>query len=211
MVREQLLRRGIEDPRVLDAMRTVPREAFAARADASSPARTYGDGALPAGRGQTLSQPYMVAYMTQALAPTPESRVLEVGTGTGYQTAVLSRLAHEVWSVERDPVLAAEARERLARLGVENARFRVGDGTLGWPEGAPYHGILVTAAAPSIPPALISQLAPGGRLIVPVGRREMQELLSVTLDDEGEVRARSLLECRFVPLVGEQGWDPPMA
>lgn len=210
MVVEQLERRGVTDDRVLKAMGSVPREAFCTGGDASSPSRAYADGALPAGRGQTLSQPYMVAAMTEALGAGPSARVLEVGTGTGYQTAVLARIAGELWTVERDPVLAREARERLEGMGIGNVHFRVGDGSLGWPEGAPYDAILVTAGAPSIPDPLVAQLAPGGRLVVPVGPREIQELLLVTLDD-GEARSRTLMECRFVPLVGEEGWPPPTA
>lgn len=209
MVKEQLERRGIRDPRVLEAMGAVPREAFVPPSDARSPARAYADGALPAGRGQTVSQPYIVAAMTQAVAPRPSSRVLEIGTGTGYQTSVLATLCREVWTVERDRVLAEEARERLSDLGVENVEYRVGDGSLGWPEGAPYDGILVTAAAPRVPDPLVAQLAPDGRLVIPVGSRDMQELLVVTLDDEGTPHSRVLMDCRFVPLVGEEGWPPP--
>lgn len=211
MVKEQLERRGIRDPRVLEAMGAVPREAFVPPSDARSPARAYADGALPAGRGQTVSQPYIVAAMTQAVAPRPSSRVLEIGTGTGYQTSVLATLCREVWTVERDRVLADEARERLSELGVENVEYRVGDGSLGWPEGAPYDGILVTAAAPRVPDPLVAQLAPDGRLVIPVGTREMQELLVVTLDEEGTPHSRALMDCRFVPLVGEQGWPPSTA
>jgi protein-L-isoaspartate(D-aspartate) O-methyltransferase len=211
MVREQLERRMIRDPRVLETMGQVPREAFASAADAGSPSRAYADGALPAGRGQTLSQPYMVAAMTEALEATPTSRILEVGTGTGYQTAILARLAGEVWTIERDSVLAREARERLEGMGIENVRYRVGDGTLGWPEGAPYDGILVTAGAPRVPAPLVAQLTPAGRLVIPVGSQTMQELLLVTLDRGGTPRTRVLMECRFVPLVGEEGWAPPTA
>jgi protein-L-isoaspartate(D-aspartate) O-methyltransferase len=207
MVHEQLERRGIRNPRVLEAMATTPREAFAAGKDALDPARAYADGALPVGRGQTLSQPYMVAAMTEALAPTAGARVLEIGTGTGYQTAILAAVSGHVWTIERDPILAREARARLRELGVTNVEFRVGDGTLGWPEEAPFDGILVTAAAPSVPDSLLEQLAPGGRMIIPVGTREMQELLLVERGDGG-VETRTLMECRFVPLVGEEGWRP---
>lgn len=211
MVRDQLERRGLQDARVLEAMRTVPREAFASSSDAARPSRAYADGALPAGRGQTLSQPFIVAAMTEAVQPGPSDRILEVGTGTGYQTAVLARLCGEVWTIERDRTLAREARERLEGMGVDNVRFRVGDGSLGWPEGAPYDGILVTAAAPRVPDPLVAQLAPEGRLVIPVGTREIQELLVVTLDAEGTPRSRVLMDCRFVPLLGEEGWAPPTA
>lgn len=211
MVREQLERRKIRDPRVLETMGAVPRETFASAADARNPARAYADGALPAGRGQTLSQPYMVAAMTEALEATPTSRILEVGTGTGYQTAILARLAGEVWTIERDPILAREARERLDAMGLDNVRYRVGDGTLGWSEGAPFDGILVTAGAPRVPAPLVAQMAPTGRLVIPVGSQTMQELLLVTLDRDGTPRTRVLMECRFVPLLGEEGWEPPTA
>lgn len=210
MVREQLEARGISDPRVLDAMRAVPRESFLAGSAARDPEEAYRDSALPVGRGQTLSQPFMVARMTEALDPAPGDRVLEIGTGTGYQTAVLARLCDDVWSVERDPLLAAEARDRLRALGLDRVRLRIGDGSLGWAEGAPFDGILVTAAAPELPRALVDQLADGGRLVIPVGPRTGQVLVRVTRS--GEVLEReSLLECRFVPLVGEEGWTgaPP--
>ncbi|MEX2531483.1 MAG: protein-L-isoaspartate(D-aspartate) O-methyltransferase [Gemmatimonadota bacterium] len=207
MVREQLEGRGIGDPRVLEAMAATPREAFAAGTDGLDPSRAYADTALPVDRGQTLSQPYMVAAMTEALAPMPGSRVLEIGTGTGYQTAVLAKVSGHIWTIERDPVLAREATTRLAEMGVENVDFRVGDGTLGWPEAAPFEGILVTAAAPSIPDPLLTQLAVGGRMIIPVGSREVQELLLVEKNEEG-IESRALMECRFVPLVGEEGWRP---
>jgi len=206
MVREQLQRRGVRDPRVLDAMRSVPRERFLPMRSGRPDPRAWDDAAVPIGRGQTLSQPYMVATMTEALELDGFERVLEIGTGTGYQTAVLARLAAEVWTIERDPVLAEEARERLAELGVANVHFAVGDGTLGAPEGAPYDAILVTAGAPSIPLPLVAQLAPKGRLLIPVGTRELQDLQLATLGDDGNLVTRTLMACRFVPLVGEAGW-----
>lgn len=209
MVERQLRGRGIADPRVLEVMGRVPREAFVADAIRRHAAEVYRDAALPAGRGQTLSQPYMVARMTEALELAPGDRVLEIGTGTGYQTAVLAALAREVWSVERDPVLAEAAAERLRVLGFERVHLRKGDGTLGWPEAAPFQAILVTAGAPDLPRPLIQQLAEGGRLVIPVGGREGQSLLRVTRRGDELIR-ESLLECRFVPLVGEEGWaDPP--
>lgn len=210
MVREQLERRGVRHPGVLESMGTIPREHFLTGSRATDPLRAYADTAIPVARGQTLSQPYMVARMTEALAPEPESRILEIGTGTGYQTAVLARLVAEVWSVERDRYLADRAQDRLEKLGLDNIHFQVGDGSLGWPDGAPYDGILVTAAAPSVPPALVAQLAPGGRLVIPVGPRNLQELLLVQ-EVEGEVRTQVLMECRFVPLVGQEGWSGPTA
>ncbi len=210
MVREQLESRGVRDPRVLDAMRRVPREHFLTGSAARSPRHVYADGALPVGRGQTLSQPFMVAAMTEALEPRAHHRVLEIGTGTGYQTAVLAEIVDQVWTVEVDEVLAETARERLGELGYDNIHFHVGDGSLGWPDGAPYDGIIVTAGAPNLPPPLVAQLASDGRLVIPVGPRTLQELLVVWSED-GEVRTRTLMECRFVPLVGEEGWRPPTA
>jgi protein-L-isoaspartate(D-aspartate) O-methyltransferase len=207
MVERQLRARGITDERVLEVMGRVPREAFVSGLDRSRPDEAYRDSALPAGRGQTLSQPYMVARMTEALQLAEGDRVLEIGTGTGYQTAVLALLSGEVWSVERDPVLAEEARERLGRLGLlDGVQLEVGDGSLGWPEGAPFDGILVTAGAPDVPEALKAQLADGGRLIIPVGPRESQVLLRITRRGD-DFETESLLECRFVPLVGEEGWS----
>ncbi len=210
MVREQLESRGIRDPRVLDAMRRVPREHFLSGSAARNPRHVYADGALPVGRGQTLSQPFMVAGMTEALEPEPHHRVLEIGTGTGYQTAILAEIVDQVWTVEVDEVLAEGARERLAELGYDNVHYHVGDGSLGWPDGAPYDGIIVTAGAPSLPPPLVAQLAPDGHLVIPVGPRHLQELLLVWKED-GAVRTRTLLECRFVPLVGQEGWQNPTA
>lgn len=207
MVREQLERRGISDARVLAAMGELPRERFLGERPRLAPSEVYRDGALPVGREQTLSQPYMVGLMTEALGVGEGDRILEVGTGTGYQTAVLSSLAAEVWTVERDPELAEEARLRLHELGFRNIRFRTGDGSLGWPEGAPYDGILVTAGAPRAPASLLEQLAPGGQLVIPIGPREMQELVRITRNPDGTHREpEPLVECRFVPLVGEEGW-----
>lgn len=210
MVETQLAPRGIRDLRVLEAMGRIPRERFVPGALGRLPEEAYRDGAISVGRGQTLSQPYVVAMMTQALAPGPDDRVLEIGTGTGYQTAILAHLAREVWSIERDPVLAREARRRLEGMGFENVRYRTGDGTLGWSEEAPFDGILVAAGAPEVPEPLVDQLGSGGRLIVPVGSRADQELLLVTRDGDGRLQpARALLSCRFVPLVGAAGWPEP--
>jgi protein-L-isoaspartate(D-aspartate) O-methyltransferase len=149
----------------------------------------------------------MVAAMTQALEIPKGARVLEIGTGTGYQTAVLAHIAAEVWTVERDPVLASEAKGRLDDLGLKQVRVRVGDGSIGWKEGSPYQGILVTAGAPKIPPSLIEQLAPRGCLVIPTGPHDQQRLLRVTLNPDGTILARkTLMKCRFVPLIGHEGW-----
>ncbi len=197
MVVTQLRARGLRDESVLAAMARVPRHLFVPD-DVS--AFAYADEPLPIGRGQTISQPYIVAYMTEALGLGREARVLEIGTGSGYQTAVLAEVAGEVWTVELVEELSLRARARLESLGYDNIRFRIGDGSAGWPDAAPFDGILVTAAPESIPPALEGQLAPGGRMIVPVGLGS-QELVLVRR--EGSVfRRKGLIGVRFVPLVG---------
>ena len=203
MVESQLAARGIVDTRVLEAMAWVPREDFLPE-DRQSWA--YCDRAVPLGHGQTVSQPYMVAAMTEALRLGPEDRVLEVGTGSGYQAAVLSAIAAEVFTIERLPDLQSAAEERLAALGISNVRFRVGDGSLGWPEEVPFDAIIVTAGAPSVPPALKSQVnEDGGRLVIPVGPRRQQSLIRYTRTGNEYVTER-LLNCAFVPLVGSEGW-----
>ena len=202
MVEEDLRRRGIHDPRVLDAMAAVPRHRFVPEEERP---HAYEDRALPLELGQTISQPYMVAYMTQALRVRPTDRVLEIGTGSGYQTAVLARLAAEVLTVERIGDLQGAARDVLEEIGVDNVRFRVGDGTLGWPEHAPYDRILVTAGGPSVPPALRALLADGGVLVIPVGEPDLQELVAVTRAGD-DYHTTALVGCRFVPLVGDEGW-----
>ena len=203
MVESQLAARGIVDTRVLEAMAWVPREDFLPE-DRQSWA--YRDRAVPLGHGQTVSQPYMVAAMTEALRLGPEDRVLEVGTGSGYQAAVLSAIAAEVFTIERLPDLQSAAEERLAALGISNVRFRVGDGSLGWPEEIPFDAIIVTAGAPSVPPALKSQVnEDGGRLVIPVGPRRQQSLIRYTRTGNEYVTER-LLNCAFVPLVGSEGW-----
>jgi protein-L-isoaspartate(D-aspartate) O-methyltransferase len=200
---EQLVARGIADARVLDAMRRVPRDAFVPE---SARGEAYADRALPIGSGQTISQPFMVAAMTEALRLTGSERVLEVGTGSGYQAAVLAEIAREVISVERVPELAESARARLAALGYTNIEIVVADGTLGWPAAAPYDGILVAAGAPRAPAALTAQLAPqGGRLVIPIGPREQQWLTVITRDIDRFVE-RQGIGCVFVPLLGAQGW-----
>ena len=204
MIRKQIRARGITSPRILDALARVPRERFVR---APTRDRAYADRALGIGYHQTISQPYMVAIMTEALDPSPDERVLEVGTGSGYQCAVLACLAAEVWSVERIPALAEEAEARLEALGFTNVHVRTGDGSLGWPEEAPFAGILVTAGAPAPPPSLLRQLDPaGGRLVAPVGGRDLQHL--VRIERHGtEYLSDRRIGCRFVPLVGEEGWD----
>jgi protein-L-isoaspartate(D-aspartate) O-methyltransferase len=203
MVEEQLRVRGIRDERVLAAMAKVPREEFIAADDAG---KAYGDHPVPIGAGQTISQPYIVAAMIEALAVGPENRVLEVGTGTGYQAAILGELAAEVWTIERQPELVATAREILSRLNYANVRVVDGDGSRGLAEHAPYDRILVAAAAPRVPDSLVAQLADGGRLVIPVGTRQEQQV-QVVRKIGGEVSVTTRDLCRFVPLVGEEGWD----
>lgn len=202
MVQQQLRARGIRDERVLAAMAKVPREEFAM---AQSMAEAYGDFPLPIGAGQTVSQPYIVASMIEHLGVGPYDRVLEIGTGTGYQAAVLSELAMEVWTVERFPELAQRALEILAKLAYNNVHVVEGDGSHGLPEHAPFPRILVAAAAPSVPPSLIEQLAEGGRLVIPVGSRTEQQIYVLRKIDGTTTISRHEL-CRFVPLVGEEGW-----
>ena len=204
MVADQLRARGITDPRVLTAMGRVPRHRFVEEALAG---RAYGDYPLPIGEKQTISQPYMVALMTQALELGGGERVLEVGTGSGYQTAILAELAGKVYSVERIRALADRARAILEDLGYYNVLIRVGDGTLGWREEAPFDAVLVTAAAPEVPAPLVEQLKPGGRLVIPVGGTTAQVLKSLVKDADGTVRESELVGCVFVKLVGEQGWQ----
>jgi protein-L-isoaspartate(D-aspartate) O-methyltransferase len=201
-IRRQLVERGIRDERVLDAMARVPRELFV-REEARAAA--YADEALAIGHGQTISQPYMVARICQELGLRGDERVLDVGTGSGYQAAVLGALAREVHSIERIPELAERADEALAEAGVANVTVHVGDGSLGLPDSAPYGGIAVAAAAPDIPEALLAQLAPGGRLVVPVGTERDQQLLAVVDTPSGPEVIRSV-PCRFVPLVGAEGF-----
>jgi protein-L-isoaspartate(D-aspartate) O-methyltransferase len=198
MVSEQLERRDITDVRVLAAMRRVPRHEFA---PAHVRARAYDDGALPIGSGQTLSQPYMVALMTQLAVAPDARRALDVGGGSGYQAAVLAELVEEVDSVERLPELAGQARERLARLGYGRGRVHCADGYDGWPAGAPYDAIIVACAAPSVPGALVAQLAPGGRLVLPLGEASPQTLTVVEKDARGRVERRSRGGVLFVPML----------
>lgn len=202
MVREQLEARGISDRRVLEALRELPRHLFVPPDLAPE---AYSDSPLPIGSGQTISQPYMVAWMTELLGLEGREKVLEVGTGSGYQAAVLGRLAREVVSIEKHEGLAVKARELLGALGMDNVRVLVGDGSAGLPGEAPFDAIIVTAGAPSIPRPLEEQLADGGRLVIPVGPSGMQELTLVVREGERLVR-REMGGCVFVPLVGRHGW-----
>ena len=194
----------ISDPRVLDAMRNVPRHYFVPEALQS---RAYGDHALPISANQTISQPFIVAKMTELLELGPNSRVLEIGAGSGYQTAVLSQIAAQVYSIERIGDLAREAQARIRELGIYNATVKCFDGTLGWAANAPYDGILVAAGGPTIPEPLIAQLKIGGRLVVPVGEsRESQRLIRVIKTEQGP-RIEDHGGCAFVPLIGQHGWS----
>ena len=198
MVEEQIEARGVSDPRVLEAMLAVPRQEYVPDRYRSA---AYSDSPLPIGLGQTISQPYIVALMTELVRPGPDDRILEVGTGSGYQAAVLSALVSEVFSIELVAELADEAADRLVRLGVENVNVRRGDGYLGWPEAAPFDGILVTAAASHIPLPLTEQLVPGGRMVIPVGDTlSVQTLRVVEKSEVGEVEVTDIASVRFVPL-----------
>jgi len=203
MVQEQLAGRGISDDRVLDAINRVPRHRFV---DEGLQHRAYGDHPLPIGEEQTISQPYIVGLMTSLLELTGREKVLEVGTGSGYQTAVLAELSRRVCSIERLPRLADRARRLVESMGYTNVWIRVGNGALGWSDEAPFDRILVAAAGPSVPSPLIDQLGDGGRLVAPVGDAESQTLTLVERRG-GEVTTRSLGECRFVPLVGKYAWE----
>jgi protein-L-isoaspartate(D-aspartate) O-methyltransferase len=203
MVEEQLVRRGITDARVLDAIRKIPRHVFVEEALRD---RAYGDHPLPIGEGQTISQPYMVAAMTQLLKLEGTEKVLEIGTGSGYQTAILATLARRVCSVERLPALAARARRVLEELGNTNVIVKTGDGSFGWPDEAPFDRVLVTAGAPQVPAPLFQQLAEGGRLVVPVGELQGQTLFLVEKVD-GRMRTSTDCGCVFVKLIGKYGWE----
>jgi protein-L-isoaspartate(D-aspartate) O-methyltransferase len=202
MVETQLVSRGIKDPRVLAAMRTVPRHRFTEEAFVS---QAYSDHPLPIGEKQTISQPYMVALMTEALELQGQETVLEIGTGSGYQTAILAELAEKIYSIERIRKLSVKARRILDELGYVNVVLKVGDGTVGWKEAAPFDAIIVTAGSPEPPQPLVDQLAMAGRLVVPVGDRYTQSLLKIVRVKEG-ITKTDLGGCRFVNLVGQFGW-----
>lgn len=206
MVEEQIRRRGVRCERVLDAMRRVPRHEFVPQENRSA---AYTDHPLPIGGGQTISQPYMVAAMTEALQLSGHEKVLEIGTGSGYQAAVLSLLAREVHSMEIHPGHAQTAAERLTRMGFANVIVHCGDGSRGWREQAPYEAVVVTAAAPEVPPVLLEQLCEGGRLVIPVGHEREQQLFRVRRLASGRTEQDALMYCRFVPLRGEFGWTVP--
>lgn len=202
MVKEQIEARGIRNERVLAAMRKVPRHEFIPEALRDS---AYSDNALPIGEGQTISQPYMVAIMTELLDLIGTERVLEIGTGSGYQSAVLAELCEKVYTVERVKPLAEKARAALDRLGYSKVAIKVYDGTYGWKDMAPFDAIIVTAAAPEIPQALVEQLKVGGRMVIPVGERFSQMLVKLIKTPEGPVTEKSI-PCVFVPLIGAHGW-----
>jgi protein-L-isoaspartate(D-aspartate) O-methyltransferase len=202
MVRELIEARGVRDPRVLAAMREVPRHLFVRD---HLKTQAYGDHALPIGEAQTISQPYVVARMTELLEVGPEHKVLEIGTGTGYQTAILARLARWVYSLERVSDLAHQAIRRMRQLGIVNVKIQAFDGTVGWSEVAPFDRILVTAGAPTVPKPLLEQLAPRGRLLIPEGERRRQRLVLYERI-AGRVRRLEGEEVAFVPLVGRHGW-----
>jgi protein-L-isoaspartate(D-aspartate) O-methyltransferase len=203
MVEEQIISRGIQDPRVIAAMKKVPRHLFVEEALQS---QAYNDHPLPIGEKQTISQPYMVALMTEALQLTGKEKVLEIGAGSGYQTAILAELAEKVYSIERIRPLAIRARQLIHELGCFNVEIKIFDGTYGWLEESPFEAILVTAGAPDVPLPLLDQLAMGGRLVIPVGDAFVQDLIRVSKTEEG-IKKEDLGGCRFVKLIGKYGWD----
>jgi protein-L-isoaspartate(D-aspartate) O-methyltransferase len=205
MVRDLVAARGVQDERVLAALRKIPRHLFVKEHLRS---QAYGDHALPIGASQTISQPYVVARMTEMLEVGPQHSVLEIGTGSGYQTALLAMLARRVYSLERIPELAQAAIPRMRQLGLENVKIQVFDGTVGWSEWAPYDRILVTAGAPKVPEPLLEQLAPKGALLIPEGNLNLQRLVLYRKSARGEIRRKEGEEVTFVPLLGRHGWKP---
>ncbi|MGC8658533.1 MAG: protein-L-isoaspartate(D-aspartate) O-methyltransferase [Desulfomonilaceae bacterium] len=203
MVKRQIEARGVSDRRVLAAMREVPRHIFVGKSQWNN---AYDDCPLPIGFGQTISQPYMVAIMTELLHLTGDEKVLELGTGSGYQAAILAKLCRWVYTVERIPELSEKAKENTASCGLTNITFIVSDGTKGWPQEAPYDGMVVTAGAPHVPDPLFEQLAEGGRLVIPIGDRFSQNL-KVVEKVKGQIKTSNYFDCRFVDLIGEHGWS----
>ncbi|RJX31655.1 MAG: protein-L-isoaspartate(D-aspartate) O-methyltransferase [Desulfarculus sp.] len=201
MVERQIVARGVSDPAVLAAMRTLPRHEFVPE---DLRGMAYNDHPLPIGQGQTISQPFIVAYMSEALGVKPGQKVLEIGTGSGYQAAVLAAMGAKVYSIEILPELSRRAAAVLKRLGYGAVRLKVGDGYKGWPQEAPFDAVIVTAAAPHIPPPLVEQLRPGGRMVIPVGSGGYEELTLVEKGPQGKVSTRGLMAVRFVPLVREK-------
>ena len=204
MVRDQIEARGIKDKRLLNVMRKIPRHLFV---DEALRDQAYNDYPLPIGEGQTISQPYIVALMTEALELKGQEKVLEIGTGSGYQTAILAELAQSVFTIERVPTLMQRAKAILDSLGYFNVAYKTGNGTLGWPEVAPFQGIIVTAAAPEIPQPYVEQLDIGGKLVIPLGDKFSQVLYKIIKLPDGRIKKQYLCGCRFVPLVGIYGWS----
>jgi protein-L-isoaspartate(D-aspartate) O-methyltransferase len=204
MVEGQIIARGIKDRRVIDAMLKTPRHVFVEEAMAS---QAYNDKPLPIGEKQTISQPYMVALMTELLELTGKEKVLEIGTGSGYQAAVLAALADRVYTVERIRPLALKARKALDSLGLLNINIKISDGTVGWNEEAPFDAILVTAGAPDVPPELVNQLAVNGKLVIPVGDKYEQTLVRIIKREDGSIMRENFIGCRFVRLIGRNGWE----
>lgn len=199
---ERLRAQGVRDERVLEVMSRIPRHCFVGEEYWD---QAYANHPLPIEEGQTISQPYIVALMTELLAPKQSDRVLEIGTGSGYQTAILAELTADVYTIERSRVLLEKARARLKAAGYQNVHFRLGDGTVGWAEHSPYSAIIATGAVPKVPPSLIQQLSEGGRLVLPVGDRQMQRLWLIERH-KAELDKRELCFCSFLPLVGKEGW-----
>lgn len=204
MVESQIVSRGITDRRLIEAMLKIPRHIFVEEAMA---AQSYSDTPLPIGDKQTISQPYMVALMTELLQLTGTEKVLEIGTGSGYQTAILARLADRIYTIERIRALALKARKALDALGLLNVNIKIDDGSRGWESEAPFNAILVTAGAPDIPQHLVDQLESGGRLVIPIGDQWEQVLVKVTKREDGTVSREDSVNCRFVKLIGEYGWS----
>ena len=205
MVDTQLVARGIKDRRVVEAMLKVPRHLFVQEAMATL---AYSDSSLPIGEKQTISQPYMVALMTELLELSGSENVLEIGTGSGYQAAVLAQLVKKVYTVERIPSLAATARRIFDTLGLTNISMKIDDGTVGWEKEAPFDAIIVTAGSPEVPQSLLAQLGPLGRLVIPVGDQDEQTLYRVRKMDDGSFDTETSVGCRFVKLIGKEGWNP---